>query len=287
MLYSTGGGNWFITSAGGSGGGISSGGRPGGLPTAPAPTPVGGASGDGKVNLEGIEVRVDPRAEWKQIFEEAWRINRDFFYDPNMHGADWPAMKTKYEQFLPHLTSSADLYRVIRWMLSELAVGHSYITSFGERTFERKTVPGGLLGADFEIAGDRYKFKKIYGGLNWSATMRSPLTAPGVNVKEGEFLLAVNGKELKAADGSVRAVREHRGQAHRDHGRAERGRHEVAHGDGRADRERVQPAQHGLGGRELEEGREGDRRQGGLRPRARHRGRRHGRLQAVLLPAGG
>ncbi len=190
LLYSTGGGNWFITSSTG-GGGTPVGARP---PTAPAPI----AGGDGKVNFDGIEVRVEPRAEWKQIFEEAWRINRDFFYDPNMHGADWPAMKKKYEVFLPHLTSSADLYRVIRWMLSELAVGHSYITSFGERTFERKTVPGGLLGADFELSGDRYKFKKIYGGLNWSATMRSPLTAPGVNVKEGEFLLAVNGKELKA-----------------------------------------------------------------------------------------
>jgi tricorn protease len=83
-------------------------------------------------------------------------------------------------------------------MLSELAVGHSYITSYGERPFEKKTVQGGLLGADFEIADGRYKFKKIYGGLNWSAAMRSPLTAPGVNVKEGEFLLAVNGKELKA-----------------------------------------------------------------------------------------
>ena len=145
-----------------------------------------------------IEVRAEPRQEWKQIYEEAWRINRDFFYDPNMHGADWPAMKKKYEIFLPHLTSSADLYRVVRWMLSELAVGHSYITSYGERTFEKKTVQGGLLGADYELVDGRYKFKKIYGGLNWSAAMRSPLTAPGVNVREGEFLLAVSGQELKA-----------------------------------------------------------------------------------------
>jgi tricorn protease len=199
LLYSSGGGNWFITSSAGGGGATPTGGtgiRPGGgRPTAPAPAAV---EGDGRVNFEGIEVRVDPRAEWKQIFDEAWRINRDFFYDPNMHGADWPAMKKKYEVFLPHCTSSADLYRVIRWMLSELAVGHSYITSFGERTFEKKTVPGGLLGADFEIANDRYRFKKIYGGLNWSSALRSPLTAPGVNVKAGEYLLAVNGKELKA-----------------------------------------------------------------------------------------
>ncbi|QJW92828.1 S41 family peptidase [Frigoriglobus tundricola] len=204
LLYSTGGGNWFITSStGGSGAApaapAGAAGRAGGRPAAaPAPSAAGGDSGDGKVNFEAIEVRVDPRAEWKQIYEEAWRINRDFFYDPNMHGADWPAMKKKYEVFLPHLTSSADLYRVVRWMLSELAVGHSYITSYGERTFERKTVPGGLLGADFEVADGRYRFKKIYGGLNWSAAMRSPLTAPGVNVKEGTFLLAVNGTELKA-----------------------------------------------------------------------------------------
>jgi tricorn protease len=206
LLYSTGAGNWFITSStGGSSGttptgptGGGGGGRPGRPTTAPAPSPAGGESGDGKLNFENIEVRVEPRAEWKQIFDEAWRINRDFFYDPNMHGADWPAMKKKYEVFLPHCTSSADLYRVIRWMLSELAVGHSYITSFGERTFERKTVPGGLLGADYAINNDRYQFKKIYGGLNWTSAMRSPLTAPGVNVKEGEYLLAVNGKELKA-----------------------------------------------------------------------------------------
>jgi tricorn protease len=82
-------------------------------------------------------------------------------------------------------------------MLSELAVGHSRYTG-GERVHERKTVPGGLLAADYEVVDGRYRFKKIYGGLNWTSALRSPLTAPGVNVKEGEFLLAVNGKELKA-----------------------------------------------------------------------------------------
>jgi tricorn protease len=198
LLYTTGGGNWFITSSTGGGGvPVGGGSRTGSLPTAPAPSAVGGPSGDGKLNLDSIEVRVDPRAEWKQIFEEAWRINRDFFYDPNMHGADWPAMKKKYEVFIPHLNNSTDLYRVIGWMLSELAVGHSRYQP-GERVHERKTVPGGLLGADFEVANGRYRFKKIYGGLNWSSAMRSPLTAPGVNVKEGDFLFAVNGKELKA-----------------------------------------------------------------------------------------
>ena len=111
--------------------------RPADSPAAPAPAPAGGTGGDGKINLDAIEVRVEPRAEWKQIFDEAWRINRDFFYDPNMHGADWPAVKKKYEPFLPHVTSSGDLYRVIGWMLSELAVGHSRYSP-GERVHERQ-----------------------------------------------------------------------------------------------------------------------------------------------------
>ncbi len=169
---------------------------PSGMPT-PKGLPAGVSLGDGKVlNLDSIEVRVDPQTEWKQILHEAWRVNRDFFYDPAMHGTDWPAMKKKYEQFLPHLTNGGDLYKVIRWMLSELAVGHSY-TRPGERLYETKSVKGGLLGADFEIANGRYRFKKIYGGLNWTPQLRSPLTAPGVNVKEGDFLLAVRGADLK------------------------------------------------------------------------------------------
>jgi tricorn protease len=202
MLYATSPTTWLIgpsspsplagmgglAALGGSGGGRGGPGGGSGLPDGMGPKTL---------NLEAIEVRVDPPQEWKQIFHEAWRINRDFFYAPNMHGADWPAMEKKYAQFLPDLTSSADLYRVIRWMLSELAVGHSYHNP-GERSFEKKTVPGGLLGADYEVANGRYRFKKIYGGLNWTADLRSPLTAPGVNVKEGDYLLAVRGVDLKA-----------------------------------------------------------------------------------------
>ncbi len=153
--------------------------------------------GKGKLKVDAIEVRIEPRAEWAQILHEAWRINRDYFYDPNMHGADWKAIEKKYEVFVPHLATRGDLDRVIRWMLSELAVGHSYLAP-GERLHERKTVPGGLLGADYEIVDGRYRFKKVYGGLNWSPELRSPLTVPGVEVKAGEFLLAVRGIELKA-----------------------------------------------------------------------------------------
>jgi tricorn protease len=159
--------------------------------------PAPGKDGkDGKLKIDAIEVKIDPRAEWRQIFDEAWRINRDFFYDPHMHGADWPAIKKKYAEFLPHLATRGDLDRVIRGMLSELAVGHSGLAP-GERLHERKPVPGGLLGADYEIANGRYRFKKVYGGLNWSPQLRAPLTAPGVDVKAGEYLLAVRGIDLK------------------------------------------------------------------------------------------
>jgi tricorn protease len=150
----------------------------------------------GKLNLEAVTVRVEPEAEWRQIFDEAWRINRDYFYDPHMHGADWSAMKKKYAVFLPHLTSSADLYRVLRWMLSELSVSHS--RAYGEDPSEEtKTVRGGLLGADYEIANNRYRFQKVYAGGTWWPKLRAPLAVPGADVKAGEYLLAVRGADLR------------------------------------------------------------------------------------------
>lgn len=153
----------------------------------------------GRLASEQIEVRIDPRAEWRQIFDEAWRINRDYFYDPGMHGADWPAMRERYAELLPHLTTRADLNRVIRWMGSELSVGHHYLFG-GDRLHEADTVPGGLLGADYEIDGGRYRFARVYGGLNWNPELRAPLTEPGVEVEAGEYLLAVDGVELTAEE---------------------------------------------------------------------------------------
>jgi len=151
---------------------------------------------EGRLNLADVNLHIDPRAEWSEMFEEAWRINRDYFYATNYHGADWPAVKARYAQFLPHLSSRADLQRVIRWTLSELRVGHSY-QSPGQRRDMPLLVGVGLLGADYTVSGDRYRFGRIYGGLNWNRTLRSPLTEPGVDVKSGEYLLAVNGKELR------------------------------------------------------------------------------------------
>ncbi|MEM8887223.1 MAG: PDZ domain-containing protein [Bacteroidota bacterium] len=157
-----------------------------------------GAKPEGGLNTAAIRVKIDPKAEWKNIFNEAWRVNRDYFYDPGYHGADWDAMKAKYEVFLDDISCRSDLYTVMRWMCSELAVGHHRFSGLIERLNYPDRVSGGLLGADYVVNKDRYQIKKIYGGLNWTPDLRSPLTEPGVNVKEGEYLLAVNGNEVRA-----------------------------------------------------------------------------------------
>ena len=149
----------------------------------------------GILNLSAVSVKVDPAVEWPQMFDEAWRINRDYFYDPGMHGTDWYAMKTKYSRFLPDLSCRSDLNRLIQWMCSELAVGHHRVGG-GDRPLNPQRVGVGLLGADFSISGNRYQIRKIYGGLNWNTDLRCPLAEPGLNVNPGDYILAVNGKDL-------------------------------------------------------------------------------------------
>ncbi len=153
--------------------------------------------GKGILNTGAISVRIDPAGEWPQIFDEAWRVNRDYFYDPGMHGADWKAMKDKYSQFIPHLSCRSDLNRVIQWMCSELGVGHHRVGG-GDRLANPQRIGGGLLGADFSVENNRYRLKKIYGGLNWNPDLRSPLTEPGLNVKTGEYILAIDGDDVTA-----------------------------------------------------------------------------------------
>jgi tricorn protease len=153
---------------------------------------------DAMINTGLLQVKISPKEEWKNIFNEAWRVNRDYFYDPNMHGVNWAAMKKKYETLLPDIASTNDLYRVMQWMFSELTVGHHRFTATGDRRANPDFVSGGLLGADYETSNNRYRIKKIYGGLNWSPDLRSPLTEPGVNVQVGDYILAVNGDEVTA-----------------------------------------------------------------------------------------
>jgi tricorn protease len=153
-------------------------------------------SGKGIINTSAISVRIDPVAEWPETFNEAWRVNRDYFYDPGMHGVDWNAMKIKYSKFLPDIACRSDLNRLIQWMCSELGVGHHRISSPGDRLHSLQPIGCGLLGADYTISGNRYKIAKIYSGLNWNPDLRSPLTEPGLNIKTGDFILSVNGNDV-------------------------------------------------------------------------------------------
>ena len=154
--------------------------------------------GEGKIKTDEMEVYVDPRAEWQQMYRETWRIERDFFYDPNHHGLDLQATARKYEPYLESLAHRADLNYLFQEMLGELSVGHLYVG--GGDAPDPKRVSGGLLGADYKIENGRYRIAKIYNGENWNPQLRAPLTQPGVNVKEGEYLLAVNGRDLTSND---------------------------------------------------------------------------------------
>ncbi len=151
--------------------------------------------GDGALNLSAMEVRVDPRAEWKQMYQEVWRIERDFFYDPNHHGLDLAAAEKKYAPYLAGLGGRGDLNYLFDEMLGELTVGHLFVN--GGDVPEATEVKGGLLGADYEIANGRYRFARIYSGENWNPDLTAPLTQPGVNVKRGEYLLEVEGREVR------------------------------------------------------------------------------------------
>jgi tricorn protease len=247
--------------------------------------PEGKDGSDGKLQIDAIAVQVDPRAEWPEIFDEAWRVNRDYFYDPKMHGRDWPAMKAKYAPFLPYLSSRGDLNRLIQWMCSELAVGHHRNTP-GDSYLEAAPVPGGLLGADYEVANGRYRFKKVFGGLNWNPELRAPLSEPGVEAKAGEYLLAVNGKDLVPPENLYARFERTAGTIV-----------EITVGptpDGKGSRtvnvvpvaDEVQLRNTRLGRGEPPQGGRRDRRPRGVRLRPEHGGSRAHVLQALLLPAG-
>lgn len=154
--------------------------------------------GKGALDLSKAQVRVVPRAEWKQMYREVWRLERDFFYDPGLHGLDLQATTARYEPYLDDLGHRSELDALFTDMLGELTVGHLFVTNEGEPGEE--AVPGGLLGTDYEIANGRYRFARILSGENWNPELQAPLTQPGVNVKAGEYLLSVDGRELRADD---------------------------------------------------------------------------------------
>ena len=149
---------------------------------------------DKPLSLSGMRVVLQPRVEWKQVFHDAWRIYRDFFYDPHMHGVDWAAVREHYGEMLDDCVSREDVSFLIREMISELNVGHAYY--WGGSTDRGPSVSTGMLGCDFELENGIYRITKIYAGAPWDADARGPLSQPGVDVKEGDYLLAVNGVAL-------------------------------------------------------------------------------------------
>lgn len=149
--------------------------------------------GDG-MNLAGLEVKLDHAGEWRQIFNECWRQMRDFFYDPSLHGVDWPAVRKKYEALVEHVHHRIDLTYVIGEMIAELNAGHAYVGGGEMQTAPRIAL--GLLGAELkrDPKTKYYQIAQILKGANWEPSLRSPLAEVGVTAKEGEFIVAVNGK---------------------------------------------------------------------------------------------
>ena len=154
-------------------------------------------AGDGRLAV-ALQARLDPAQEWRQIFEEAWRIERDYFYAPNLHGADWNAVHARYASLVPFVRHRADLTYILDQLGGELSVGHSF-TGGGDLPVT-DSLRVGLLGADLVPDGGRWKLARIFTSESWNPDLRAPLDAPGVKAANGDFLLAINGVELTARD---------------------------------------------------------------------------------------
>jgi tricorn protease len=150
------------------------------------------------LKLDGVRVMVDPREEWAQIFDEAWRMEQEYFYADNMHGLDWDAVYRKYRPLVDHAGRREDLNAVIVEMIAELHAGHN--RAGGGDVHKEQAVETGLLGANFEIANGRYRLARVYTGESWNPFLDAPLATPGNAARAGEYILAVNGQELTAQD---------------------------------------------------------------------------------------
>ncbi|HTV63376.1 MAG TPA: PDZ domain-containing protein [Verrucomicrobiae bacterium] len=166
--------------------------------------------GEGALKLDDAEVHVDPPAEWRQMYHEVWRIERDFFYNPHFNGLNIEEAERVYAPFLDRVASRDDLNDLFRQMIGNLVVGHLWVGGGAEPNV--KDISVGLLGADYDVAHDRYRFQRIYSGQNWNPDLQAPLTQPGINVKVGEYLLAVNGRNLTATNNLYSFFQETAGQ---------------------------------------------------------------------------
>ena len=179
--------NWLIASV-----------PPAPVPGAPPTNSSTGISGAKTLNLASMDARIEPAADWNEIYHEAFRIERDFFYDPGFHGLDLASSEKEYAAYLPRLASRDDLNYIFMEAMGDLTVGHLFVN--GGDGPEVKRIPVGLLGADYKIENGRYRFARIFDGENWNPQLHAPLTQPGVNVVEGEYLFAVNGRDVRATD---------------------------------------------------------------------------------------
>ncbi|HRV85707.1 MAG TPA: PDZ domain-containing protein [Saprospiraceae bacterium] len=149
---------------------------------------------DKQLALNKMEMTIDPKAEWQQIFNDTWRFERDFFYDKNMHGVDWAAMRKQYGDMIQYAVTRNDVNFILGELIAELNASHTYNGGGDQETPEHKAV--GYLGVDWAKDHGQFKIKTIIRGADWDSEVRSPLDEPGVNVKEGEYILAVNGMAL-------------------------------------------------------------------------------------------
>ena len=180
--------------------------RGGGRPTwviVPADAPV--KPGEGALSFAELRAHVVPHAEWEQMYHEVWRIERAFFYDPHFHGTDTVADEKRFEPYVASIASRADLNYIFQEMLGAFSVGH--LRGFGGEIPEAKRVPGGLLGADYEIHDNHYCIAKIYTGGHFNPQIKGPLAQPGLNISVGDCILAVNGQEL-TADANIQQMLE-------------------------------------------------------------------------------
>src|SRR5712664_3518931 len=159
-------------------------------------TPGKAKVGDGKLNLSELQVKIDPREEWREVFHEAWRVERDFYWDPHMTGHNWKKIGERYEALLPWVAHRSDLNYILGEMIAELSTSHTYVGGGDQPSKPHVSV--GMLGADFEPDGGYFRISKIYPGENWNDSTRSPLTEPGLKVKAGDYLISVDGQEARA-----------------------------------------------------------------------------------------
>lgn len=168
------------------------------LPPRNAPPMPAGGPPPPPLKTADVEVKMNPREEWAQMYRDAWRLQRELFYDPGLHGVNVSDFQAKYRKYLSNLSSRRDLNYLMSDMMGEVSVGHLFVGG-GEQP-DVKRVESGLLGADYEVVNNRYRFRRIYNGENWNPGMSAPLTQPGVNVNVGDYLLAVDGQQVTAAD---------------------------------------------------------------------------------------